>query len=124
MHEPTKREKIEEFIFRQGEILTESYEKEIRKIDAERVIEVPFAKLDSNPLDVLEKIYESFGFLDDGESKYKGSAAELKAREYIESSSLKDFKKNSFEKIRNRTKKEIEHRWTAWFRVFDYRIMN
>jgi hypothetical protein len=124
LHEPTKREKIEEFIFRQGEILTESYEKEIRKIDAERVIEVPFAKLDSNPLDVLEKIYESFGFLDDGESKYKGSAAELKAREYIESSSLKDFKKNSFEKISNRTKKEIEHRWTAWFRVFDYRIMN
>ena len=47
---PRNREEIEEFIFRQGEILHDAYEKDLKDIDdlTPRVMEIPFKELDEN----------------------------------------------------------------------------
>jgi hypothetical protein len=119
---PRNREEIEEFIFRQGEILHDAYEKDLKDIDdlTPRVMEIPFKELDEKPLQTLEKIYNKFEFKPRKE-KYKGSDAETKAKAYIESAALKNFKKNAFSADLSRaTKREINRRWRTWFRLFDY----
>ena len=117
---PRNRQEIEEFIFRQGEILHDAYEKDVKDISPTRVMEVPFAELDEKPLETLEKIYNKFE-LNDKKEKYKGSDAEKKAKAYIGSAALQNFKKNAFAADLSRaTKREINRRWSKWFRLFDY----
>jgi hypothetical protein len=117
---PRNRREIEEFIFRQGEILHDAYEKDVKDISPTRVIEVPFAELDEKPLKTLEKIYNKFE-LNNKKEKYKGSDAEKKAKAYIGSAALQNFKKNAFAADLSRaTKREINRRWSKWFRLFDY----
>ena len=130
LQKPTCREEIEEFIFRQGEILHDAYEKDVKGIAPSRVMEVPFKELDKNPLETLEKIYDAFEFLSseaeeenekNKKEKYKGSHAEKKAKAYIESAAMQNFKKNAFAAdLSVETKREINRRWQKWFRLFGY----
>ena len=130
LQKPPCREEIEEFIFRQGEILHDAYEKDVKGIAPSRVMEVPFKELDKNPLGTLEKIYDAFEFLSseaeeenekNKKEKYKGSHAEKKAKAYIESAAMQNFKKNAFvADLSVETKREINRRWQKWFRLFGY----
>jgi len=91
---------------------------------------VPFKELDKNPLETLEKIYDAFEFLSseaeeenekNKKEKYKGSHAEKKAKAYIESAAMQNFKKNAFvADLSVETKREINRRWQKWFRLFGY----
>ncbi|EFJ40116.1 hypothetical protein VOLCADRAFT_108333 [Volvox carteri f. nagariensis] len=101
-----------EFIMDQYDILYRSYMADRSRIPADRLVEVGFSDLDSDPLGVLRRIYHQFGW----DEQYNT----LSDRFHSYVSSLGDFKKNHFNRLSPEVESVVRERWGDSFQGLGY----
>ncbi|KAG2483954.1 hypothetical protein HYH03_017200 [Edaphochlamys debaryana] len=103
---------INDFIMDQYDLLHGSYLAERHLVPPGRLLELPFAELEADPLGALGRVYEAFGWSEQYSSLLPAW------RPYL--ASLADFRRNHFNTLSPQVEAVVRQRWAQSFRAFDY----